>query len=188
MRILIITLALMLSVHASSRTKESEQVRGIIERVNDTWQSAHPAETNAFWDNAAYHTGNMEAYRLTGKEDWRLYSERWAEHNEWKGAKGTDRSKWRYNYGETDDHVLFGDWQICFQTYADLYNILPDDRRIRRAREVMEYEMSTPRNDYWWWADGLGIKPNTIRLSVGTEHIDDIIADLEKGFAAVAAM
>ncbi len=32
-----------------------------------------------------------------------------------------------------------------------------------------------------------GIKPNTIRLSVGTEHIDDIIADLEGGFAAVAA-
>ncbi|MCI8741170.1 MAG: O-acetylhomoserine aminocarboxypropyltransferase/cysteine synthase [Lachnospiraceae bacterium] len=31
-----------------------------------------------------------------------------------------------------------------------------------------------------------GIRPNTIRLSVGTEHIDDIIADLEKGFAAVA--
>ena len=31
-----------------------------------------------------------------------------------------------------------------------------------------------------------GIKPNTIRLSIGTEHIDDIIADLEKGFAAVA--
>ena len=31
-----------------------------------------------------------------------------------------------------------------------------------------------------------GIKPNTIRLSIGTEHIDDIIADLEKGFASVA--
>ena len=31
-----------------------------------------------------------------------------------------------------------------------------------------------------------GIKPNTIRLSIGTEHIDDIIADLEKGFATVA--
>ena len=29
-----------------------------------------------------------------------------------------------------------------------------------------------------------GIKPNTIRLSIGTEHIDDILADLEKGFAA----
>ncbi|MGN1096263.1 MAG: O-acetylhomoserine aminocarboxypropyltransferase/cysteine synthase family protein [Christensenellales bacterium] len=30
-----------------------------------------------------------------------------------------------------------------------------------------------------------GIKPNTVRLSIGTEHIDDIIADLEEGFAAI---
>jgi O-acetylhomoserine (thiol)-lyase len=30
-----------------------------------------------------------------------------------------------------------------------------------------------------------GITPGTIRLSIGTEHIDDIIADLEKGFAAL---
>lgn len=30
------------------------------------------------------------------------------------------------------------------------------------------------------------IHPSTIRLSIGTEHIDDIIADLERGFAAVA--
>ena len=31
----------------------------------------------------------------------------------------------------------------------------------------------------------VGIYQNTIRLSIGTEHIDDILADLEKGFAAV---
>ena len=31
-----------------------------------------------------------------------------------------------------------------------------------------------------------GIKPNTIRLSIGTEHIDDIIADLENGFQSVS--
>ena len=30
-----------------------------------------------------------------------------------------------------------------------------------------------------------GIKRNTIRLSIGTEHIDDIIEDLEKGFASI---
>ena len=30
-----------------------------------------------------------------------------------------------------------------------------------------------------------GISQSTIRLSIGTEHIDDIIADLENGFAAV---
>ena len=30
-----------------------------------------------------------------------------------------------------------------------------------------------------------GIRPSTVRLSIGTEHIDDILADLERGFAAV---
>jgi len=33
-----------------------------------------------------------------------------------------------------------------------------------------------------------GIKENTIRLSIGTEHIDDIINDLENGFDAVKAI
>ena len=30
-----------------------------------------------------------------------------------------------------------------------------------------------------------GIKPNTIRLSIGTEHVDDIIEDLQQAFDAV---
>ena len=50
---------------------------------------------------------------------------------------------------------MFCDYQICFQTYADLYTLSPDEKKIARAREVMEYEMSTDKNDYWWWADGL---------------------------------
>ena len=140
---------------AKAPAQEAKEVRAIIDKVNTYWQTNTPAEVNPFWDNAAYHTGNMEAYFLTGNDAYRDYSERWAEHNEWKGAKSNDRKAWKYNYGETDEHVLFGDWQICFQTYADLYRLLPDDKRIRRAREVMEYEMSTPKNDYWWWADGL---------------------------------
>lgn len=141
---------------ASAKLPTAQETRRAIENVNTQWQKNNPPECRAFWDNAAYHTGNMEAYRLTGNQDFLDYSRKWAEHNEWKGAKGTDRSKWKYDtYGEDEDHVMFGDWQICFQTYADLYNILPDDRYIRRAKEEMEHQMSTPQNDYWWWADGL---------------------------------
>lgn len=141
---------------AAAKLPTAQETRRAIEKVNTRWQKNNPPECRAFWDNAAYHTGNMEAYRLTGNQDFLDYSRKWAEHNEWKGAKGTDRSKWKYaTYGEDEDHVMFGDWQICFQTYADLYNILPDDRYIRRAKEVMEHQMSTPQNDYWWWADGL---------------------------------
>lgn len=134
---------------------EAEQVRQMIGKVNRYWQENNSPETSSFWHYAAYHTGNMEAYFLTGNEDYLKYSEAWAEYNGWKGAKSDDKSRWKYTYGESDEYVLFGDYQICFQTYIDLYNILPEDVKIKRAREVMEYEMSTPRNDYWWWADGL---------------------------------
>jgi hypothetical protein len=43
--------------------------------------------------------------------------------------QGDRQSKWKYQYGETDDHVLFGDWQICFQTYADLYQLDRDPKK-----------------------------------------------------------
>lgn len=139
-----------------AKPTEAQEVRQIIERVNDYWQRHNKAEVWSFWDNAAYHTGNMEAYFLTGNEAYRTYSERWAAHNEWRGAKSNNRSEWRYEtYGESDDFVLFGDYQICFQTYVDLYNLQPEGHKIARAREVMEYQMSTPQRDYWWWADGL---------------------------------
>ena len=139
----------------NKQNKEAQEVRKIIDKVNTYWQTNNKPEVRSFWDNAAYHTGNMEAYFLTGNEKYRAYSEAWANHNQWKGAKSNNRAEWVYNYGETDKHVLFGDWQICFQTYIDLYNIQPEDHKIRRAREVMEYQMSTPKKDYWWWSDGL---------------------------------
>ena len=149
-----LTFFMCLTVPAQKKPTKSELI-GIIEKANNYWQSTHPTHGNSSWDKAAYHTGNMEAYFVTGNEAYRQYSEAWAEQNQWKGTKSDDKTKWKYTYGETDNYVLFGDWQICFQTYIDLYNLKPDSIKIARAREVMEYEMSTPQNDYWWWADGL---------------------------------
>ena len=108
------------------------------------------------------------------------YSIRWAEHNRWMGATEADPAKWKYKqYGEGQDYVLFGDWQICFQTYIDLYFIeergtrneergengtpegnsslftLHSSLKTKRALEVMGYEADSPQNDYWWWADAL---------------------------------
>lgn len=140
---------------SAGKKKEAKDVRAVIEQVNGYWQSHRKAEDIPFWHVAAYHTGNMEAYFLTGKKEYLDYSVRWAEHNNWAGARETDKSKWVYTYGEDNTRVLFGDFQICFQTYVDLYNISPDENRIKRAREVMEYEMSLPKNDFWWWADAL---------------------------------
>lgn len=140
---------------ASYNLPPRDSVVQTIHKVNRHWQQTNPKHGRAFWDNAAYHTGNMEAYALTGEPEYLNFSQAWAEHNQWQGAKGTDKSRWKYSYGESDDFVLFGDYQICFQTYCDLYNLSPDPKKIERAREVMEYEMSTDTTDYWWWADGL---------------------------------
>lgn len=135
--------------------KPSRDVYRIIDRVNTYWQTNQTPKTRAFWDHAAYHTGNMEVYKLTKNQKYLQYSLDWANHNQWSGARSKERAKWKFNYGETNEHVLFGDWQICFQTYIDLYNIDPADYKIARAKEVMGYQVATDTLGYWWWVDGL---------------------------------
>lgn len=134
---------------------QPDEVLRLIRKVNDYWQINNKAESRAFWDNAAYHTGNMAAYQVTHDQRYLAYSLAWSEHNNWMGAKGQDPGKWKYTYGETQDYVLFGDWQICFQTYLDLYLIDPQPDKITRVKEVINYQITTKPKDYWWWADGL---------------------------------
>lgn len=178
MKRLLLLACLLNTLAIQAKQWTADEVRNIISRVNTYWQTNNPAEVRSFWDNAAYHTGNIEVYKLfserEGKKnstEWTKerqqmldYSIRWAEHNQWKGAKEPDPAKWKYkNYGEGQDYVLFGDWQICFQTYIDLYLIgngqqpvsNTQDPKIKRAIEVMSYEADSKASDYWWWADAL---------------------------------
>ena len=146
------------SSEVTSQTDSSRQhITNIIDKVNQHWQKQNPNSGNAFWHHAAYHTGNLAAYHVTQNETYKDYTEKWAEQNLWKGARSDNKNEWKYSYGETDEYVLFGDWQICFQVYMDLYNMdsIKNENKIARAKEVMSYEVSTPQNDYWWWADGL---------------------------------
>ena len=60
---------LLLSMQVAAKpSSEAKEVRGIIDKVNTYWQTHNKPEVRSFWDNAAYHTGNMEAYFLTGNE------------------------------------------------------------------------------------------------------------------------
>ena len=152
-----------------AKTWKADEVKDMIRKVNTYWQTNNPAEVRSFWDNAAYHTGNMEVYKLFSEEGGKRkeegkqmldYSIRWAEHNQWKGATEPDPANWKYKqYGEGQDYVLFGDWQICFQTYIDLYDLEErgerQEVRVARAKEVMGYEADSKAHDYWWWADAL---------------------------------
>lgn len=181
---IILSLALA-SCSTLPKLPKADATLAVMQRVNDHWQAEHPikpatawkpyADYSPFWQNAAYHTGNMAAWQVTHNDQWLNYSRQWAEGAKWMGATSNDTVKWKYSYGEKPEFVLFGDWQICFQTYAELWQIdkaagLADDdprqvEKLARARGVMEYEMSTPKNDYWWWADGLYmVMPVMVRL------------------------
>lgn len=106
---------LMASCGISKKVAVSESktdVMAIINKVNTYWQQNTPPTQRPFWDVATYHTGNMEVYKLTKNENYCKYSEAWAEKNEWKGAKGADKTKWKYRYGET-----------AFFTYAYLWGM-----------------------------------------------------------------
>lgn len=187
--ILMAALATMtLTMQAKAWTRQ--QVADVITRVNGYWQQHNKAEVRAFWDNAAYHTGNMEAYKLLGNTDWLGYSTRWAEHNHWMGATEPNPKKWKYRqYGEDQQHVLFGDWQICFQTYIDLYWIANaqgasarNERMVQRAKEVMGYEAYSKAHDYWWWADALymvmPVMTKMYRLTGDVKYLDKLYENL----------
>ena len=202
-------LLLLIAQAVQGKTWTNDEVKDIIRRVNTYWQTNNPAEVRAFWDHAAYHTGNMEVYKLFAKEGGankeevrRMldYSVRWAEHNKWKGATESDPAKWKYKrYGEGQDFVLFGDWQICFQTYIDLYMIeqgrLNTDNdtqapavsdlqspKVQRALEVMGYEADSKVHDYWWWADALymvmPVMTKMYRLTGDTKYLDKLYENL----------
>ena len=165
MRRLLIAISILSTLSLQARNWTVDEVKDVVRKVNTYWQTNNPAEVRSFWDNAAYHTGNMEAYRLFSEEGGQRkeegermldYSIRWAEHNQWMGATEPDPEKWKYKkYGEGQDYVLFGDWQICFQTYIDLYYFSMDEKKVARAKEVMGYEADSRVHDYWWWADAL---------------------------------
>ena len=156
MKIIMLIACLLCSTSLQAKKWRVNEVKDLIRKTNTYWQANNPAEVRSFWDNAAYHTGNMEVYKLLQDQKMLDYSIRWAEHNQWKGATEADPAKWKYkNYGEGQDYVLFGDWQICFQTYIDLFYLGPEEKKIYRAIEVMNYEADSEAHDYWWWADAL---------------------------------
>ena len=181
---------------SANTTDEAAVVLDQIIRVNNYWQEHNSPYVRSFWDHAAYHTGNMEAYRLTGRADWYAYTDTWCRHNDWKGAKSDDKRNWKYKtYGEGQDFVLFGDWQICFQTYIDMYNLVPAPYKVARAIEVMSHECSMEDTHFWWWADALymvmpvmtkmykltGDKKYLDKLHENILYSDSIMLDLETG-------
>lgn len=183
-RYILLPILLCIITGAQAKKWTAGEVVAVVNKVNNYWQANNKPDIKMRWNNAVYHTGNMEAYFLTKNEKYKDYSTAWAEFNHWTGKTEADPAKWKFKpYGETEQHVLFGDMQLCFETYIDLFLANSPDKRdtrflymIRRPMEVMRYEAYSTPTDYWWWADalymGMPVLGQMYMLTHDTKYLD----------------
>ena len=110
-----------------------ESLVNLAKKVNDYWiktggntgndatnyNHGHSV-TSEFWAPSVFYTGNMEAYYLTGDENYTDYASRWGSNNIYNGtAWNTKADTGRIGKYFPDNHT-------SFQTYLDMFSITSD--------------------------------------------------------------
>ncbi len=161
------------STQAQTADPRIERTVQLIERVNSTWQQTHDPRVRAFWDEAAYHTGNVETYLLLSKIPRR---------------EQTAQTFQTYIdlYRIDEDSAIVARRQIYEQAAKDGIMVdLPMPRHYRfveRAHEVMGYEAASTAHDYWWWADALymvmPVMTKMYKLTYSDRYLDKLYENL----------
>lgn len=115
----------------------------LMKNVNDYWVKKNSiiySNTNP-WDVAVFHTGNMQAYYMTGDETYRNYSELWSKVHSYQS----------YNYPAGSS--TFADNLCCFQTYIDLYNITGDESYLEYVINQVDIIKNSSSLSFWDWID-----------------------------------
>lgn len=117
-----------------------EEIMSQLKTANDYWikrNSTIRSSTNP-WDVAVFHTGNMQAYYMTGDETYRKYSTLWSDVNAWN-FHGSSISN--------PDNVC------CYQTYIDLYNIDKNESYLTNVYRDVDKLLNTYPLSYLNWID-----------------------------------
>ena len=111
--------------------------------------------TSEFWAPSVFYTGNMEAYYLTGDENYTDYANRWGSNNIYNG------SAWNTKADNSRIGKYFPDNHTSFQTYLDMFSITsdkkfdPNDEKIKNIVPIMNEMEQMDINDlktkkgYW---------------------------------------
>lgn len=120
-----------------------DEVMSQLKKANDYWIGQNLTvydETNP-WDVAVFHTGNMQAYYMTGDEAYRSYSTLWSDVHSWQSHQ--------YPVGS----ITNADNICCFQTYIDLYNMDKNEEYLECVKEVVDKTTQSANVTYWDWVD-----------------------------------
>ena len=141
---------------AYSQRRTAGEVIAFADSVALKYHADHREPVDAWWANSVYHIGNIELYKVSRDPRLLQYSLQWARHNQFMGATEPDPRRWRFREPlPFHVFVLAGEWQVCFQVYADLANITGDSSMCRRALEVYDFQTKTQNVNYWNWEDAL---------------------------------
>jgi len=124
---------------------EQTQVLSDLRRANDFFMGQYPdpgqeivtdrARPSNIWTRGTYYEGLMALYEIDPQKRY------YGEDHDWS-LRGGNRNR------NADD-------QCCGQTYIDLYKIDPQPERIANIKANIDFVVSNPENDDWWWIDAL---------------------------------
>ncbi len=146
------------------KERRVEEIRGLMEKVNDRWIKNHPEPGNSFWIQAAYMLGNMAAYEQLHKQEYLEYALRWARTNQWSF------------YKDPDHRTVNADCMLCGETYLDLLERCGQEGTAEEMYKTIRWTLEDPANDYWWWIDSFYMALNfynRIGLSMQEEKCID---------------
>ncbi len=152
MRIPVLIFYMVCWLSSYAQTPQAQEVLNSAQRVNNYFMQkyADPTESthvggktrpSNLWTRAVYYEGLTALYDIDPQAVYLDYIDRWAEYHQWtprNGVKTTD----------ADD-------QCCAQTYIWRYRMTKSPKMLVPITENIERQMSTDKQDYWWWIDAI---------------------------------
>ncbi|MEG1776226.1 MAG: glycoside hydrolase family 88 protein [Clostridia bacterium] len=122
--------------------KTPEQIKWLMEKVNDHWLAQKPDPGDCAWERGAYFLGDLAAYEVLGKPAYLDYALAWA-----------DANHWRFYDADNPEGYRNADNKICGQSYLTLLRLAPQRGSIAPMEQAMRQVLCDPAADYWWWVD-----------------------------------
>jgi rhamnogalacturonyl hydrolase YesR len=153
---LLVTMLILAAASTLAQKRMAKQVLALADSVAVAYQRTHSDTLDSWWDNAVFHVGNIELYKVSQNPLLLDYTLSWARHNKFLGATEPDKRRWKFKEPlKFHVFVLSAEWEVCFQVYYDLAKITGDTTMTRRAREVFGFQFKTLNVNFWNWMDAL---------------------------------
>lgn len=141
------------------KEKILEQLRSANNYFMEKWPDAgktivtNKERPSNIWTRAVYYEGLMALQQVDPQQTYVDYAVQWGEKHQWSLSGRT--------------LIRHADYQCCGQTYIDLYNMEPEEIRIKAIKENIDAMVASDKADDWTWIDAIQMAmPVFVKLGV----------------------